>query len=368
MAEMETQQPAKKVVLPEQFRKAKILVVDDNATNVMVMERLLKSAGYENVFSETDSRKVVDRYLWEDFDLILLDIRMPHLDGHQVMAQLKEVAPKNDYVPILILTAQTDVETRQKAIEGGARDFITKPFERHETLNRIYNMLDVRLMHNELRDQNVILEEKVRERTHEIEDTRLQIVRRLGRAAEFRDNETGMHVIRMSHACSYVAKAAGLSEADCELILTAAPMHDIGKIGIPDNILLKPGKLTAEEWDIMKTHSQIGADLLSGHHSELLETAQSIALTHHEKWDGGGYPNGLAGEDIPLFGRITAICDVFDALTSDRPYKKAWPVEDAVAEIKNMSGRHFDPSLVPHFLDILPKILETNEKFTDKEE
>ena len=351
--------------LPEHFRKANILIVDDNPTNVVLLERILESAGYEDVTGESDSRKVKSLYEKNRYDLILLDIRMPHMTGHDVMDALRKVAG-TDYLPILVLTAETDQETKLKALSGGAKDFLHKPFDRLEALNRIQNMLEVRLLHKELRSQNDILEEKVRERTQQLNDTRMEIIRRLGRAAEFRDNETGMHVIRMSHACARLGSAFGLSDGECERILCASPMHDVGKIGIPDRILLKPGPLDPDEWEIMKGHSQIGADLLSGHKSELLEMASTIALTHHEKWDGSGYPNGIAGEDIPLVGRITAICDVFDALTSVRPYKDAWPVEKAVEEISSQRGRHFDPNLTDMFLNILPEILDINARFTDE--
>lgn len=350
--------------LPEEFSKAKILIVDDNATNIILLERILESAGYENVQGETDPRKVKGLYEKEKYDLILLDIRMPNMDGHEVMAELAKVEGE-DYLPILVLTAQTDQETKLKALSGGAKDFLHKPFDRLEALNRIRNMLEVRLLHKELRDQNIILEQKVQERTQQLNDTRMEIIRRLGRAAEFRDNETGMHVIRMSHACARLAEAYGLDDVECERILNASPMHDVGKIGIPDRILLKPGRLEPDEWAIMKTHAQIGADLLAGHNSELLEMAGMIALTHHEKWDGTGYPNRLSGTDIPLLGRITSICDVFDALLSDRPYKKAWSVEEATAEIKAQRGKHFDPELADIFLDILPGILEINDRFRD---
>ena len=350
--------------LPEEFRQAKILIVDDNATNVILLERILESAGYENVEGETDSRNVRARYEKDHHDLILLDIRMPNMDGHEVMAELAKVDGEG-YLPILVLTAQTDQETKLKALSGGAKDFLHKPFDRLEALNRIRNMLEVRLLHKQLKNQNVVLDEMVQERTQQLNDTRMEIIRRLGRAAEFRDNETGMHVIRMSHACAKLASAHGLDDAECEKILNASPMHDVGKIGIPDHILLKPGKLDPDEWEIMKSHAQIGADLLAGHASDLLEMASTIALTHHEKWDGTGYPNGLSGTDIPLGGRITAICDVFDALLSERPYKKAWSVEEAVAEIKAQRGKHFDAELADQFLDILPGILEINSRFRD---
>jgi len=350
---------------------ARILIVDDKLENVKLLEMMLTYAGYVNVQSTTDPREVSGLCHGTDFDLILLDIRMPHLDGFQVMEQLSENAI-GDYLPVLVLTAQTDMETRLKALEAGARDFITKPFNKTEVLNRISNMLEVRLLYNERTRQKELLETKVRERTielqkrnEELETTRLQIIRRLGRAAEYRDNETGMHVLRMSKSCQCLALAAGLGEEHANLILDASPMHDVGKIGIPDAILLKPGKLEADEWKTMMTHAEIGGDILGDHGTDLMRMAQEIALTHHEKWDGSGYPNGLKGEDIPIEGRISAICDVFDALTSERPYKKAWPIEEATALINEQSGKHFDPKLVRLFNEVLPDILAIREEYAD---
>lgn len=222
-------------------------------------------------------------------------------------------------------------------------------------------------MHNQIRDQNVILERKVQERTAELNDTRLEIIRRLGIAAEYKDNETGLHIIRMSKMCQVLGKATGMTDKEAELLLNASPMHDIGKIGIPDRILLKPGKLDAEEWEIMQTHASIGADMLSGHPSDILGMAKEIALTHHEKWNGSGYPNGIKGDDIPLTGRICAVSDVFDALTSVRPYKKAWSVEDSVAEIERGKGAHFDPRLVDLFMENLDEFVSIKERHKEPE-
>ncbi len=352
---------------------ADILIVDDKLENVQLLKMMLSYAGYAKVRSTTDSREVLELYRDNDFDLILLDIRMPHLDGFQVMEQLSANI-KDDYLPILVLTAQNDMETRLKALEAGAKDFVTKPFDNVEVLNRISNMLEVRCLHNRLKRQNQRLEAKVRERTLELQlrneelgRTRLEIIRHLGRAGEYRDNETGMHVLRMSKSCRRLALAAGLGEDHAEQILQASPMHDVGKIGIPDAILLKPGKLDKDEWAVMKSHAEIGSDIIGDHQPGLMRMAQEIAITHHEKWDGSGYPNGLAGEEISIEGRIASICDVFDALTSARPYKSAWPIEKAMAFINEQTGKHFDPELARLFAGVLPDILAIRTKYADTE-
>lgn len=350
--------------LPTHIQNARVLIVDDNLTNVVLLQRLLEAQGYLNVEGITDPREVQPLYEAEPYDLVLLDIRMPHLDGYQVMGQLREVS-NGDYLPVMVLTAQTDQETKIKALDAGAMDFLHKPFDRVEALTRIRNMIEARLLHKQVRDQNVILEERVRERTRELEETRMEVVRRLAIAAEYKDNETGLHVVRMSKVAKVLALAIGMSEEDAELILHAAPMHDIGKIGIADDILLKPGKLTPEERTIMMEHSRIGAEILGEHEWPLMQMARIVALTHHEKWDGTGYPKGLNGADIPLVGRICAIADVFDALTSDRPYKTGWPIDEAVNFIKEQSGQHFDPELVDKFLECLPEITHIRETLRD---
>jgi len=335
--------------------EARILVVDDNLTNVVLLKKLLEAEGYLHVEGVTDSREVIGLYKAEPYDLVLLDIRMPHMDGYDVMDGLKEIA-NGDIPPIMVLTAQTDMDTKLKALDAGAQDFLHKPFDRVEALTRIRNMIEVRLLHKQVRLQNEVLEQKVQERTQELEDTRMEVVHRLGRAAEYKDNETGMHVVRMSKIAHLLAIALGMSDADAKLLLHASPMHDIGKIGIPDGVLLKPGKLDADEWEVMKSHCQIGAEILGDHPSPLMQMARLVAMTHHEKWDGSGYPKGLKGEDIPLVGRITAVADVFDALTSERPYKKAWPIEKAATYIKEQVGLQFDPKVVEKFCDHLDDI------------
>ena len=345
---------------------AKLLIVDDQKPNLRLLQKILGNAGFENVTATTDPLQVEALYKENEFDLVLLDIRMPKMDGFQVLAMLNEIE-KDSYVPVLVLTAQNDDATKLQALEAGAKDFLVKPFDQNEVLLRISNMLEVRLLHKQTQNQNKILDQQVHERTMELNETRLEVIRRLGRAAEYRDNETGFHIIRMSKFSQLIALKAGMDEESADLVLNASPMHDIGKIGIPDRILLKPGKLDAEEWHIMQTHAQIGADILSGHDSGLMNMAREIAITHHEKWDGSGYPNKLSGEDIPLSGRIVAISDVFDALTSERPYKKAWPVEEAVNEIDRGADKHFDSNLVEVFHQVLPDILDVRGRYIENE-
>jgi len=348
----------------ERYKDALILIVDDNPTNVKLLEMTLEVDGFQNVQSTTDPRAVLGLQQKNKFDLILLDIQMPYLDGFQVMDQLRNVQ-EDDYLSVLVLTAQQDMETRLRALECGAKDFVTKPFDRAEVINRIHNMLEIRYLYKERKRQAEMLEIKVKERTQQLEDTRLELIQRLGRAGEYRDNETGMHVIRMSKSCYCVALQAGLGEEMAEQILQASPMHDVGKIGISDDILLKPGKFEPDEWEIMKGHSLIGADIIGDHDHGIMKMAYVIALTHHEKWDGSGYPNGLKGDEIPIEGQITSVCDVFDALTSARPYKKAWSVEKAVEFINDGVGSQFSPDIVGYFNDALDEILEIRKAHAD---
>lgn len=347
------------------LNNSRILLVDDEPANIKLLRKMLAGQGYNHLVEIQDPREVLAAYQQERPDLILLDINMPHLDGYAVMDQLKALQDPL-MPPILVLTAQHQREYMLRALDGGARDFLSKPFDRNELLMRVRNLLEVQLAHRMMHDQNALLEQKVAERTRELDSTRLQVIRRLGRAAEFRDNETGLHVVRMSKFAVILARSLGWSDEECELLLSASPMHDLGKIGIPDHILLKPGKLTADEYSVMQEHAQIGATLLEGDDSPLFTLAREIAESHHEKWDGSGYPKGLAGEAIPLSGRITALADVFDALTSSRPYKKAWAIEDALSFIKDQSGRHFDPVLVEHFERCLPEILAVRQAYLDE--
>jgi putative two-component system response regulator len=337
---------------------ARIFVIDDEAANLKLMSKLLASQNQQQhqLVLIQDPREVLHHYRQARPDLILLDINMPHLDGYQVMAQLKAL---DDPLlpPIVILTAQHGHEHLLKALASGARDFLGKPFDRTELLMRVRNLLDAQLAHKMVHDQRAALQQMVNVRTEALHQSRLEMVLRLGRAAEYRDNETGLHIIRMSQYCALLAKSLGWNDTDCDLMLHASPMHDVGKIGIPDAILLKQGKLDAHEWRIMQTHVAIGAAILQDGDSDLLQLARLIAQSHHEKWDGSGYPDGLAGAAIPQAGRIVALADVFDALTSARPYKPAWPLADAIAFIEHQAGIHFDPQVVEHFQRSLPQIL-----------
>ncbi len=350
------------------LKTAKILVVDDERANIMLLEQILLKAGYTNILCCQDARQVARIYQEQASDLILLDLNMPAMSGYDVMEQLKKEDNKSELAPILVLSAQGYQDSRQRALDSGARDYVTKPFNIQELLSRVRNLLEVQMANKYMRHKNELLEKEVQLRTMALHDSRLQIVRRLGRAAEYRDNETGLHIIRMSKMAALLGKFAGMSDREADLLLNAAPMHDIGKIGIPDHILLKPGKLDAEEFKIMKTHVLIGADILSGDDCELLLMAKEIALSHHEKWDGSGYSAGLKEDAIPLVGRVTALADVFDALTSKRPYKSAWTVQDAISLIQEQSGKHFDPSLVKLFIKNLPEFIEIKEQYAEPKE
>lgn len=350
------------MLLPDE-KTANILVVDDEPANLKLLVRMLESADYQNVQGTHDPYEAL-QLISQDIDLLVLDLNMPGMNGFEVMTTLQQ-RKLNPEPPILILTAQASQEYRIQGLQNGARDYLTKPFDRLELLARVSNLVQNSLYQRQLRQQNNQLEERVRARTKELEMTRLQVIQQLGRAAEFRDNETGMHIIRMSKMAQSLGEAAGLPSDDCQLLLNASPMHDLGKIGIPDHILLKPGKLEPDEWVTMQTHTTIGASILATGDSHLMRTARDIALYHHERWDGSGYPCGLAGEDIPLLARITTIADVFDALTSERPYKKAWPVQDACRLILDNSGSQFDPTLVACFEKIVPVFIKIRASYPD---
>lgn len=327
------------------LKQSRIFILDDQEANLRLLERMLHSAGYGNLKILKDPRKAVELYNEFQPDLILLDLHMPHLDGFAVMTLLQPCIPDDAYVPILALTADVLAATRQKALSMGAKDFLTKPFDATEVLLRIRNLLETRFLYVKLRDYNETLDAKVKERTRELEQAQHEMLDRLARASESRDDDTCRHTQRVGELSAALARSAGLPDESCELIRRAAALHDIGKIGIPDCILLKPGKLTPEEFMQMKTHTAIGAGILSGSQFPMLRMAEEIALYHHEKWDGTGYYS-IRGEAIPLTARIVTLADVFDVLTHVRPYKQPWPVEQALAEIESQSGRLFDPRLV----------------------
>jgi putative two-component system response regulator len=332
---------------PEQvFSSARILVVDNEAANVRTLSKILRSAGYTNIVSTTDPTQVLTLFAEQEPDLVLLDLHMPVLDGVAVLERLAEVVQPQSYLPVLVLTGDSSQQARRRALTKGAKDFVTKPFELDEVLLRIRNLLETRYLHREIASENVVLEQRVRERTADLEGAHLDTLERLAVAAEFRDDDTGRHTERVASISALLARAAGYSEDEVELVRRAAPLHDLGKIGIPDAILRKPGPLTPDEWEVMKTHTTAGARILSGSRSRIMRLAEEIALSHHEKWDGTGYPEARRGDAIPLVARIVTVADVFDALTSDRVYRKAWAPDAVLAHIQSNAGLHFDPTLV----------------------
>ncbi|MBJ7552608.1 HD-GYP domain-containing protein [Marinomonas ostreistagni] len=316
-----------------------ILVIDDIAENIDVISNILNDE-YEIKAANQGilAFKILERF---NVDLILLDIMMPDMDGYEVCQRIKD-NPKLCHIPIIFLTAMNSQEDEQRGFDLGAADFIAKPFSAAILKARVSSQLKLA---NYAKD----LAKQVHERTQELAVSRLEIIECLALASEFRDNETGNHVIRVGEYCRLIASKMGLAKNTCDLIALTAPLHDIGKIAIPDNILLKPGRLTEEEFKVMQSHTEAGAQILEGSQSDLLQAARTIAISHHEKWDGSGYPKGLKGEEIPLYGRIVALCDVYDALSSIRPYKDAWSKEQVEAYINELSGSQFDPTLVEHF-------------------
>jgi putative two-component system response regulator len=335
------------------FKDARILIVDDERPNVEVLRRILQRAGFMQVESTTDSREAASLYERHRPDLILLDLHMPHLDGLAVMSELIAIA-RGTYLPILILSGDVTPEARRQALSRGAKDFVNKPFQQEDILLRIRTLLETRLLYVQIQQENHTLEAKVRERTRALEEAQMEIVERLAMAAEFRDDNTGQHTQRVGQMSALLARQLGLPDVQVSLIRRAAPLHDVGKIGIPDSILMKLGKLTPDEFEIVKTHTTIGARLLSGGRFPLMRLAEEIAFSHHERWDGDGYAH-IRGADIPLAGRIVAVADVFDALTQQRPYKAAWPIDEAVAEIERQRGRMFDATVADAFLRVVER-------------
>lgn len=337
--------------------KQTILVVDDTPENIDVLTAVLrphfkvKAAMNGHVALKIAAGK-------QKPDLILLDVMMPDLDGYQVCKKLKQDV-STAAIPVIFITAKTEVEDEQTGFDLGAVDYITKPISPPLVIARVKAQL-------QLYSQARHLEALVEKRTEQLNKAYMEVTQRLGKAAEFKDNETGMHVIRMSYFSKFLAEQLELDPQWVELLHQAAPMHDIGKIGIPDSILLKPGRLDDDELVIMRKHPEYGAKIIGESDVPLLQLAQEIAIYHHEKWDGTGYPYGIKGEDIPLSARIVAIADVYDALTSERPYKKAWSEAEAVALLEREAGKHFDPNLIPLFLNCLDQIREVQQRFKDQ--
>jgi putative two-component system response regulator len=348
------------------YKTDKILVIDDDEAALRLMKRRLEADGYASVIVTALPRLGLELFESSEPDLLILDLNMPDMTGFEVLQALRDMHPEQlARTPVLVLTGDDVHEKKLQALSLGARDFLSKPFDPAELAVRVRGNLEVRGLLRRITKHSEDLDLKVRQRTAELEKANSEIIHRLMAAAEYRDDDTGSHIDRMSRFAGLVARALGLPEDECHSIQRASPMHDLGKIGIPDNILLKPGKLTPEEWEIMKSHTTIGASLLANSSSELIQLAEVIALTHHEKWNGQGYPKGLRESEIPLAGRIVAVCDVFDALTSERPYKQAWEVPRALEVIRADSGSHFDPEVAEAFFSVLPDILLIKENFDE---
>lgn len=334
---------------------ARLLIVDDEHANLTLLESILRRAGYLQVTATDDPLEAVDLFDTIAPDLVCTDLHMPRMNGLTFIETVTSRLPPDSFVPILVLTADLTREAEQEALSRGAQDFLTKPFRAGQIEVRVGNLLRTRQLHLQLRDHAEQLEHKVRERTIELEAARLDVLERLAQAAEYRDATTGQHTQRVGRLSGLLARELALDADTVDLIERAAPLHDVGKIGVPDTVLLKPGKLTADERQTMEQHVDVGAQLLSRGRSRLIQMAESIALTHHERWDGSGYPRALKGDAIPLAGQIVAVADVFDTLVSERPYKRAWPLETAVAEMQRQSGRWFAPRLVGALLHVLAR-------------
>ncbi len=336
---------------------ATILIVDDEPQNISLLNAALTIDNYA-IKATNSGKQAIDICLSVPVDLILLDVMMPVMDGFETCRLLKE-NPLTSAIPVIFVTARGEVNDESVGFTCGAVDYINKPINSSTVRARVRT-------HVALYNQNRTLEKLVRERTAELNESRFEILHRLGIAGEYRDNETGQHVGRVCRYSRIIAQAIGLPESEAELLYNAAALHDTGKIGIPDSILFKPGKLDDDEWKIMQTHSEIGYNIIGTGENYLLKAAAMIAMTHHERWDGSGYPHGLKGDIIPLHGRIVAIADMFDALTSLRPYKKPWPVDKAVAEVVRCRGGHLDPQIVDAFLMKLPELKAIQEQLADQ--
>ncbi|MGG1663365.1 HD domain-containing phosphohydrolase [Brevibacillus sp. NRS-1366] len=337
----------------DEIKLAKILIVDDQEYNISLLERILGRAGFTRLYSTMDPLQIEHLLMEVDPDIVLLDLHMPGMDGLQALKLIREQTKTDGYLPVLMLTADHTSEAKQQGLQAGANDFLTKPFDRTEVVLRINNLLKTRYLHNQLQQYNNTLEERVRQRTEDLQKAKLEILQLLGRASEYRDDMTGRHTQRVGRLSGLIAERLGLAEQEVDMIRMAAPLHDIGKIGVPDDILLKPGRFEPHEFERMKSHTKIGSNILEGSSFALLKLAGIIAQSHHEKWDGSGYPQGLKGEAIPLAARIVALADFYDALTHERPYKRAWTPEETLAEVEKQRGKHFDPQIVDAFIQLI---------------
>ncbi len=366
--------------------EAKIMIVDDEPINIMVVNKYLADAGFRNLAATGDPDQIMPTLDRENPDVLLLDIMMPGVNGLEILRMIRSSA-RFAQVPIIILTAVDDRHVKAGALNLGATDFLTKPLDPIDLVPRVRNALAVKAHQDYLREYTEELERQVQRRTVELAASRLEVIHCLGRAAEYRDNDTGMHVVRVGRFAGIIARQLGLDAALVELIEHAAPLHDVGKIGIPDAVLLKPGKLTEDEFEVIRLHCEFGKRIvdemssddrraLAGHtavgakimtvgSSPTLQMAARIAMTHHEKWDGSGYPYGLAGEAIPIEGRITAVADVFDALSNKRPYKPAFPLEECFAMMEDGRGTHFDPQVLDAFFARRQEILRVRQENTE---
>ncbi|KQO12449.1 HD domain-containing phosphohydrolase [Paenibacillus sp. Leaf72] len=336
----------------EDISRAKILIVDDQELNITLLERILVRSGFTHIYSIMDPLQIQQKLLEIEPDIILLDMHMPGMDGLQVLTLIREQLSADSYLPVLMLTADVTPEVKRRCLEAGVNDFLTKPYDRTEVILRINNLLKTRQLHNQIQQHKNTLEMRVLERTEELQKAKLEMLLLLGRAGEYRDDMTGRHTLRVGRLAELIASRLGLSEEDADRIRKAAPLHDIGKIGIPDEILLKPGRFEPHEFEQMKAHTIIGSSILEGSTFSILKLAGIIAKSHHEKWDGSGYPFGLKGEEIPLEARIVALADFYDALTHERPYKRAWTIQETIEEVKKQSGMHFDPQIANVLIEL----------------
>lgn len=378
--------PDRGVLTTENMKLAKIMVIDDEPLNIKVVRKFLELDGYRNFITTTDSTSALELFMNENPDIILLDIMMPSVSGLDILEKIRSDRDRR-HIPIVILTASNDHETKKNALDMGATDFLAKPVDPSDLIPRVRNALITKASHDQTKAYADMLEDEVLRRTEALAHSRLDIIHCLGRAAEYRDNETGHHIIRVGRYVGIIGRALGLEESFVDLLEHASPLHDVGKIGIPDAILLKPSKLTPEEFETMQRHCQLGTKVFRGltdeEHNEylshaelgarilvdtgssLLELAGSIALSHHEKWDGTGYPLALAGEDIPIEGRITAVADVFDALSSRRPYKPAFPRVKCFEIMEEERGKHFDPRVLDAFFSQADEIVKIQIAYAD---